>query len=96
MILTLTPELESALHQEAEREGTTPEGFILRILQQNLPRYSPKTSTKMPVNEQQRTLQAIQQGKYALSRQSGSQLASDSFAARKQVEKELEERRWRS
>ena len=44
-------------------------------------------------SERRTALAAIQGGKYAWSRAVGAQLASEAFAARKQAEKTLEERR---
>lgn len=96
MILTLTPELESALHREAKREGTTPEGLVLQLLQQSLFPYVSNHAQKSSMNQQQRSLAAIQRGKYVRSVQPNTPFASDMFAAQKQAEKELEERRWKT
>lgn len=94
MILTLTPDMEAALSEEARRKGTTPERVVLELLQQNL--VSVKQSPKAEETLRQNILAAIQRGKYVRSTRNNAGLDSDNFANQKQAEKEREERLWKS
>ena len=90
MTITLTSDMEEALVERAQQQGTTPENLAVEMLQQLL-RPSPASADK---TKRQAALAAIQSGRYARPRVSGEGLASDAFAARKEQEKEREERRW--
>lgn len=94
MTITLPPDIEDALTQQASRQGITSQEMLVQLLRQNLfpPRHEPEVNRDL--SARQAALAAIQSGKYKGPQLPGEPLASERFSAAKQEEKEREERRW--
>lgn len=86
VILELKPEVEAAARSEAQASGVPLEHYLQSFLERALP---PHKQDQENIRQQRlETLSRIQ-GKYA-----GLPGGSEDFAARKEEEKALEERRW--
>lgn len=91
MTITLTPDIEDALTEQARQRGVTPEHLALESLRTL---YAPA-----PIHDtsrRQAALAVIQSGKFARPLAPDEPLASNAFAARKAEEKAREDRRERT
>ncbi len=61
LTIEITPDLESALHREAAKQGLDPQGYILRALRERLAAPRQVTAPRLPAEEAE-LLQAINRG----------------------------------
>ena len=88
VILELKPEVEAAARSEAQASGVPLEHYLQSFLERTLPQ-PPQEQDQESIRQQRLEILARVQGKYA-----GLPGGSEDFAARKEGEKALEERRW--
>ena len=88
VILELKPEVEAAARSEAQASGMPLEHYLQSFLERALPP-SPQKQDQESIRRQRLEVLSRLQGKYA-----GLPGGSEDFAARKEEEKALEERRW--
>ena len=86
VILELKPEVEAAARSEAQASGMPLEHYLQSFLERALPQ---PPQDQESIRRQRLEILARVQGKYA-----GLSGGSENFAARKEEEKALEERRW--
>lgn len=88
VILELKPEVEAAARSEAKASGMPLEHYLQSFLERALPQ-PPHEQDQESIRRRRLEILARVQGKYA-----GLPGSSEDFAARKEEEKALEERRW--
>ncbi len=96
MVVNIPTDIESALTKQASRKGTTPQKIMLHLLRDKLTLPQLESEDDRNLSARQTTLIAIQNGKYTHSQPIDVPLYSDRFAAEKNRERLLEERRWAS
>lgn len=88
VILDLKPEVEAAARSEAQASGMPLEHYLQSFLERTLPQFT-QGQDQESIRRQRIEILARVQGKYA-----GLPGGSEEFAAHKEEEKDLEERRW--